>query len=89
MINFGLLLLTVLILIVTVIFHAGVLLDFIRPSVLQIQLFGIHLTLFGIIVVFAFESSSIYGFIIGLIGLITGVFGSFREPLTAKIGDKS
>ncbi|WIV17436.1 hypothetical protein QPK24_13465 [Paenibacillus polygoni] len=88
MINFGLLLLTVLILIVTVIFHAGLLLDFIRPSVLQIQLLGVHLTLFGIIVVVAFESSSIYGFIIGFMGLITGMFGSFREPPTAKMGDK-
>lgn len=88
MINFGLLLLTFLILIVTVIFYAGVLLDFIRPSVLQVQLLGVHLTLFGVIVVFAFESSSSYGFTIGLIGLITGVFGSFREPLTAKFDDK-
>lgn len=62
--------------------------DFIRPSVLQVQLLGVHLTLFGVIVVLAYEGSSGYGFTIGLIGLITGVIGSFREPLTAKLDDK-
>lgn len=88
MVNLGLIFLTVIILIVTAIFHAGVLLDFIRPSVLQVQLLGVHLTLFGVIVVFAIEGSSGYGFTIGLIGLITGIFGSFREPLKSKFDDK-
>lgn len=54
MASFGLSFLTILILLVTVIFHAGLLLNFIRPSVLQIQLLGVHITLFGVIVVFGF-----------------------------------
>ncbi|MDQ0875834.1 membrane-bound ClpP family serine protease [Paenibacillus sp. V4I3] len=83
MVSFGLVCLIVLILIVIVIFYAGILLDFINPSALQVQLLGVHITLFGVIVLLAFEGSSGYGFTIGLIGLFTGMFGSFREPQRA------
>lgn len=61
-----------------------VLIDFINPSALQVQLLGVHITLFGVIVLLAFEGSSGYGFTIGLIGLFTGMFGSFRETQRAQ-----
>ncbi len=88
MASLGLTFVTALILIVTIMFHAGMLLDFIRPSVLQIQLLGVQLLLFGVVVLLAFADSSGFGFTIGLIGLLTGLFGSFRESNTAKSTDQ-
>jgi len=69
-------------------FHAGILMDFIRPSVLQVQLLGVQLLLFGVVVLLAFDGSSVFGFTIGLIGLFTGLIGSFRESNTAKSTDQ-
>ncbi|MDQ0888780.1 hypothetical protein QFZ81_003868 [Paenibacillus sp. V4I9] len=66
MVSFGLVCLIVLILIFIAIFHAGVLLDYINPSALQVQLLGVQIILFGVIVLLAFEGSSGYGFTIGL-----------------------
>ncbi|KRF20180.1 hypothetical protein [Paenibacillus sp. Soil787] len=77
--SFALISLIVLTLITVAIFYACLLLDFINPSALQVQLLGVILILFGVIVLLAFEGSSGYGFTFGLIGFITGVFGSFRE----------
>ena len=45
MVSFVLVCLIVLILIVIVIFHSGVFLDFISPSALQVQLLGVNITL--------------------------------------------
>lgn len=84
--SLGLWILTALIVLVMVIFHAGALLDFIRPSVLQTQLFGLHITLFGVVVILAYEGGRGIGAFIGLIGLFTGMFGSFRD--TSKSDDK-
>lgn len=83
MASFGLLILTVLILFVIVIFFAGFFLDWIRPSAIQIQLLGVHFSLFGAVLVLAFDARG-YGFVIGLIGFCIGVFGSFIEPNSAK-----
>lgn len=80
MVSFGLVCLIVLTLIVIAIFYLCVFLDFINPSALQVQLLGVNFILFGIILLLAFEGSSGYGFTFGLLGLITGIFGSFREP---------
>ncbi len=79
MISLGLWILTALIVLVVVMFHAGALLDFIRPSVLQTQLFGLHITLFGVVVILAYEGGRGIGVFIGLIGLFTGILGSFRD----------
>lgn len=79
MVNFGLAGLVFLTIIVVLIFFAFEILGFINPTVLQIQLLGIHLILFGVIVLLAFESTSGYGITFGLIGLFTGIYGSFRE----------
>ncbi|MEK4475615.1 hypothetical protein NSQ91_20505 [Paenibacillus sp. FSL R7-0048] len=79
MISLGLWILTALIVLVVVMFHAGSLLDFIRPSVLQTQLFGLHITLFGVVVILAYEGGRGIGVFIGLIGLFTGILGSFRD----------
>ncbi|MFE5318126.1 hypothetical protein ACFQ88_05385 [Paenibacillus sp. NPDC056579] len=84
MVSFGLVFLIVLTLIVIAIFYVCVILDFINPSALQVQLLGVLIILFGVIVLLAFEESSGYGFTFGLIGLITGSFGSFREPQKAQ-----
>ncbi|SDX03942.1 hypothetical protein [Paenibacillus sp. CF384] len=75
----GLIILTVFVVIVTLMFVVGVMLDFIKPSVLQVQLLGIQLTLFGILIVVAFHESTGFGMTIGIVGLVVGVFGSFRE----------
>ncbi|MBD3921687.1 hypothetical protein H8B09_23175 [Paenibacillus sp. PR3] len=80
MVNFGLAGLIFLTIIVVLIFFAFELLGFINPTVLQIQLLGIHVILFGVIVLLAFEGSSGYGLTLGIIGLVTGIYGSFREP---------
>ncbi|OMC72639.1 hypothetical protein BK125_24840 [Paenibacillus odorifer] len=79
MISLGLWILTALIVLVVVMFHAGELLDFIRPSVLQTQLFGLHITLFGVVVILGYEGGRGIGVFIGLIGLFTGILGSFRD----------
>ncbi|OMD37171.1 hypothetical protein [Paenibacillus odorifer] len=86
MLNLGLLILTALVVLITVMFHAGALLDFIRPSVLQTQLFGLHTTLFGAVVILAYEDGRGIGVFIGIIGLFTGISGSFRD--SSKSGDK-
>jgi len=88
MASLGLTFVTALILLVIIMFHAGILIDFIRPSVLQVQLLGIQLLLFGVVVLLAFDASSMFGFTIGLIGLFTGLFGSFRESNTDKSRDQ-
>jgi hypothetical protein len=81
MASLGLLILTVLILFVTLLFYVGIILNFIRPSAIQIQVLGVHISLFGVTVVLAFNGYAGFGFFIGLIGLVTGVFGSFwRTP---------
>lgn len=82
--NIGLMILTTLIFIVTAMFHVSILLDFIQPTAHQVQLLGIQLTIFGGIVILAFDSPSGFGFMIGLIGLLTGVVGSFRQSHNAK-----
>lgn len=84
MVSFGLVCLIVLTLIVIAIFYVGLLLDFINPSALQVQLLGVQIIMFGVIVLLAVEGSSGYGFTFGLIGLITGIFDSFREPQRAQ-----
>ncbi|MEC0091021.1 hypothetical protein [Paenibacillus macquariensis] len=88
MASIGLTFVTALILLVTIMFHAGILMDFIRPSVLQVQLLGVLLLLFGVVVLLAFDGSSVFGFTIGLIGLFTGMIGSFRDSNTAKSTDQ-
>ncbi|KAB8126380.1 hypothetical protein F9U64_20175 [Gracilibacillus oryzae] len=50
---------------------------FIRPAAVQIQLFGIHLTLFGGILLMIGSTGT--GFFIMLLGLALGVFGSFKS----------
>ncbi|SFD84686.1 hypothetical protein SAMN05216378_1712 [Paenibacillus catalpae] len=84
MLDFGLMMLTVFIIILTLIFYAGIFLDFIKPSILQVHLLGIHLTLFGVIILLAFEGARGFGFTFGLIGLFIGIFGSFRNPGMTK-----
>lgn len=84
MASLGLLILTVLIFLVIALFFVGLIFDFIHPSSIQIQLLGVHLSLFGAVVVLAYEGSSGYGFVIGLIGIVIGVFGSFRDSNPAK-----
>ncbi|OMD68212.1 hypothetical protein BSK48_19125 [Paenibacillus odorifer] len=86
MISLGLWILTALIVLVVVMFHAGALLDFIRPNVLQTQIFGLHITLFGVVVILAYEGGRGIGVFIGLIGLFTGILGSFRD--SSKPEDK-
>lgn len=71
--------LIVLTLLVIAIFYLFIVLEFINPSSLQVQLLGVHILLFGVIVLLAFEDSSGYGFTFGLIGFFVGIFGSFRE----------
>ncbi|MBP3962894.1 hypothetical protein [Paenibacillus lignilyticus] len=85
--SIGLGILIVFVVIVTLMFFAGVMLDFIRPSVLQVQLLGIQFTLFGILILFAFDGATGYGVTIGIIGLLTGIFGSFRD--TADVTNSS
>lgn len=63
------------------------LLDFILPSVLQTQLFGLHITLFGVVVLLAYEGDRGLGVFIGLMGLFTGMSGSFRDP--SRLDDKN
>ena len=82
--NVGLLILTTILFLVTAMFHAGIALDFIRPTTLQVQLLGVHLTLFGGIVLLAFDGPSGFGFTIGVMGLLTGLVGSFKESYTTK-----
>lgn len=78
----GLLVLTLL---VIAIFYLFIVLEFINPSSLQVQLLGGHILLFGVVVLLAFEDSSWYGFTFGLIGFFVSIFGSFREsPKTQK-----
>ncbi|MZQ81277.1 hypothetical protein GQF01_03955 [Paenibacillus sp. 5J-6] len=77
--------LIVLTLLVIAIFYLFIVLEFINPSSLQVQLLGGHILLFGVVVLLAFEDSSWYGFTFGLIGFFVGIFGSFREsPKTQK-----
>ncbi|BFT74549.1 hypothetical protein [Paenibacillus sp. P36] len=82
--SFALIFLIVLTLIAVAIFYGCVFLDFINPSALQAQLLGVIIILFGVIVLLSFEDSSGYGFTFGLIGLITGVLGTFRESQRVK-----
>ncbi|WNR46880.1 hypothetical protein [Paenibacillus roseipurpureus] len=82
--SFALICLIVLTPLVVAIFYGCVLLDFINPSALQVQLLGVIIILFGIIVLLAFKDSPGFGFTFGLIGLITGILGSFRESQVAK-----
>lgn len=51
--------------------------DFIKPTSIQIQLFGIHLTIFGGLL--SFNNSIIIGFLIMLLGLIIGIMGVFKD----------
>ncbi|MBM7563902.1 hypothetical protein [Paenibacillus sacheonensis] len=83
--NLGLMILTVFIMIVVLLFFAGVAVDFISPSALQVQLFGIQVTLMGVLIVVAGYQG--YGFAIGVVGLLIGMFGTFRDPSPAA--DKS
>lgn len=82
MASFGLILLTALIILAMIFFHAAVFLGFLSPSALQVQLLGVQVTLFGVLIVMAFDDYSGVGFTIGLAGLITGLIGSFRAPDT-------
>jgi hypothetical protein len=82
---FGLIVLTVLIFLLMIMFYAGLILDFIKPSAIQIQLLGVNLLLFGIVVLLlTYDGPRGFGFVIGLLGLATGVFGSFRESDSVK-----
>ncbi|MBO7744527.1 hypothetical protein I8J29_09990 [Paenibacillus sp. MWE-103] len=79
MASLGLTILTVLIVIGLLLFYAGIYLDFIRPRAVQVQLLGLQFTLFGIVLVLAFDESVGYGVTIGLMGLLTGVVGSLQD----------
>lgn len=48
--------------------------------------FGLHITLFGVVVILAYEGGRGIGVFIGLIGLFTGILGSFRD--SSKSEDK-
>ncbi len=50
---------------------------FIKPTTLQTQLFGIHLTIFGGFILL--NDLSATGLVIMLLGLGLGVYGSFKE----------
>lgn len=84
MLSVTLVALIVLTLLVISIFYLFMLLDFINSSALQVQLLGVHIILFGVVVLLAFEDSSWYGFTFGLIGFFVGIFGSFRESQKAQ-----
>ncbi|SFJ67972.1 hypothetical protein SAMN02799624_05451 [Paenibacillus sp. UNC496MF] len=79
MASLGLTILTVLIVIGLLLFYAGIYADFIRPRAVQVQLLGLQFTLFGIVLVLAFDDSIGYGVTIGLMGLLTGVVGSLQD----------
>ncbi|MCT2536238.1 hypothetical protein NC661_13615 [Aquibacillus koreensis] len=49
---------------------------FIKPTTVQIQLFGIHLTIFG---GFIINDMLVIGFLIMLLGLAIGLYGSFKD----------
>lgn len=51
--------------------------DFIKTTPIQIQVFGIHLTIFGGLLVL--NDSTIIGFLIMLLGLTIGIFGVFKD----------
>ena len=51
--------------------------EFIKPSVIQIQLLGMHLTIFGGF--FLLYGDQITGFVTILLGLAIGVYGSFKD----------
>lgn len=75
----GLMLLIIVLLMVTVSFHVALMLDFFRPSIVQAQLFGILILLFGGVVLLAFDEAGGYGFAIGCVGLLSGMLSSFRD----------
>lgn len=71
--------LTIFLVLVVVFFFGALWLDLIHPSNIQIQMFGIQLSLFGIVILLAYSDLSGFGFFIGIIGLVMGVFGAFKE----------
>lgn len=81
MVHLGLMILTLFIILLMLIYFAEIFLTFISPTVLQIQLLGIQLTVFGAVIILAFNEASGYGFTIGIVGLFTGIFGSFKNQI--------
>lgn len=84
MVHLGLMILTVLIILLTLIYFTGIFLTFISPTVLQIQLLGIQLTVFGAVILLAFNEARGYGVTIGIVGFFIGIFGSFRDQNETK-----
>lgn len=61
---------------------------FIRPSKLEIQVFGLHITLFG--GVFFIKDITVVGFLIMIIGLSLSVYACFKdESFEGKEGEDS
>ncbi|QHE52770.1 hypothetical protein [Pontibacillus sp. HMF3514] len=63
----------ILIIVITFIFFYSA--SFIKPTTVQIQLFGIHLTIYG---GFVLLNNLLTGFLSMLVGLAIGVYGSFK-----------
>lgn len=78
----GSVLLFIILLMFVIMFFFAILLEFIKPTTVQIHLLGIHLTLFGgFLLLRDLETISV---LIMIIGLIIGLFASFRNKLKVK-----
>ncbi|WP_435163525.1 hypothetical protein [Paenibacillus glycanilyticus] len=82
--HLGLMILTSIIILLMLVYLSGIFLTLISPTVLQIQLLGIQLTVFGAVILLAYNEAAGYGLTIGIAGLITGIVGSFRDKNTSK-----
>lgn len=86
MVSLGLVILILIVVFVSIIFFAGLFLDFIQPSAIQIQILGVHLTLFGLIVALSFDNPG-YGVAIGHLRRFIGCAGfSFQIMLQPLYG---
>ncbi|GEN45563.1 hypothetical protein [Alkalibacillus haloalkaliphilus] len=67
----------IVILLIVIVFFIFNAVDFIDPTPIQIQLFGIHVTLIGgILLISTFIGT---GFLTMMLGLALGVYGSFKS----------
>ncbi|WP_248757612.1 hypothetical protein [Paenibacillus sp. ATY16] len=82
--HLGLMILTLIIILLMLVYLSGIFLTLISPTVLQIQLLGIQLTMFGAVILLAYNEAGGYGLTIGIAGLITGIVGSLRDKNTSK-----
>ncbi|MDQ0353042.1 Na+-transporting NADH:ubiquinone oxidoreductase subunit NqrF [Alkalibacillus filiformis] len=67
----------IIIILIVIAFFIFSAVKFIDPTPIQVQLFGIHLTLFGGILLFSNLLGT--GYFIMVLGLVIGVYGSFKS----------